>query len=76
MNNKRRKTLGKIQERLEVIREELEFISCEEQECFDNLPEGFQYSERGERLEENVYTIETAMDGVTEVIDSIQETIE
>ena len=48
MNKQRRK---RIQEALEIIEEAkaiLEEVQEEEQEAFDNMPEGLQSSERGE----------------------------
>ena len=52
MNNVRRKELRTIIQKIEVIQSDLEQVRDEEQECFDNLPEGIADSERGEKFEE------------------------
>lgn len=47
MNKIRRDQLSEIAGKLEVIKDELEELKEEERECFENLPEGLQESERG-----------------------------
>ena len=76
MNNTRRAQIRKALEMIEAARDILEEMADEEQECFDNMPEGLQESERGETLENNAYeltdayeTLENVMDAVTEVIE-------
>lgn len=54
----------------------LEEIKDEEQECYDNLPEGIQCSERGDAMTEAVEYMETAYDNIQEAIDNISEAIE
>lgn len=54
MNKARRKELTEIINLIEEARERLEAVKDEEQEAFDNLPESFQYSERGETMEEYI----------------------
>jgi len=48
--------------RLESIWFKLEDIISEEQEAFDNLPEGLQYSEKGEAMEQNIEQMDEARD--------------
>lgn len=45
----------------------------EEQDAFDNLPESFQYSERGEQMEEYISDIEEAFDNLEEAEGLISE---
>ena len=52
MNRERRKRIGKLQESLSEIQSELQNVLDEEQEAFENLPESFQESEKGERMQE------------------------
>ena len=70
MNNSRRKAIEKLttemKEKLEDVlvtySERLQEILDEEQECYDNLPEGIQYSEKGETMEECISSIESVVD--------------
>ena len=75
MNKARRKDLADIIEKLEAldalreeIREELAAVRDEEQEALENMPEGLQYSERGERMREYVDTMESVT-GELDLID-------
>lgn len=47
MNKERRKALAALRAQLDNVRAELEAIRDEEQDAFDNMPEGLQQSERG-----------------------------
>lgn len=63
--NKQRRT--KINEALVLIdraREILEEVRDEEQESFDNLPEGLQEGERGEQMQENIDALEEFLDNL------------
>lgn len=68
---------------LEDVWNDLEFIKDEEQEKFDNLSEGLQASEMGQRLEEsassldNAYSeLESAMDGLDQAVGEIEGAME
>lgn len=75
MNAKRRKELEKLVERIQAIAADLEVLRDEEQECYDNLPEGLQESERGERMSDNVYNIESVMDDLISAADDLEDAI-
>lgn len=60
MNIARCKRLQKIVEQIEELRDE-------EQEAFDNTPESLQFSERGEKMEEAIQCLETAIDSIKEI---------
>ena len=51
MNNNRRKQLQAIREELQDIYERLDILCDEEWAAYDNLPEPFQDSERGEKMQ-------------------------
>lgn len=76
MNKLRRKELNSIIEILEEANSRLEMVKDEEQEAFDNLPEGIQYSERGEQMEEYVSQMDEAYDSIQEAIDTLTEIAE
>lgn len=76
MNKARRNAIEKVIAILTDQKEELEALRDEEQEAYDNLPEGIQYSERGEAMEENINDMDTSVDELDYMIDRLQEMIE
>ena len=80
MNNQRRKELNNIAaamenvstpvdiEQLEGIKSDIEMVLMDEEMAFENMPEGLQYSMRGEMSQE-------AQDNMSEAIDVIDEFI-
>ena len=74
MNKIRRKEIARAIELMEQAREILESVMDEEQEAFDNLPESIQGSERGEAMEECIYTIEEAIEALD--TDELQEIVD
>ena len=50
----------------------LEEVRDEEQDAYDNLPEGLQYSERGEMMDEAVNNLEEAVDYLDDVLSSLE----
>lgn len=73
MNAIRRKELMRAIELLDEAKGILESVKDEEQEAFDNLPESFQTSERGETMEDNIYNLDEAYDSIEEIVDTIGE---
>lgn len=76
MNTNRRKDIAKA---IALIQEAMSIIDCaaeEEREAYDNLPEGIQYSERGERMEEAAEALESASCELSDQIDNLNEVIE
>ena len=73
MNKKRRKNIMDATVLLERAREIIDNAQEEEQECYDNLPEGIQDSERGEAMYNNIEALQTASDGIGDAVDSLSE---
>lgn len=71
MNNTRRKAIAKIVERLEELKTDFELLRDEEQEAFDNLPEGIQESERGEHMENIIYNMEEVLENLESAFDTM-----
>lgn len=85
MNKQRRAELGKLMDQIEELRTHISELTdkvpvlCdrlgelmeEEQESFDNLPEGLQASERGTTMEEAIYNLETAKEALGELSDAV-----
>ena len=74
MNKQRRKRLAEAMELLQQAQEIIEEVRDEEQGAFDNLPEGLQYSERGEAMEEAISNLEEAYDGMDDIISCVEAT--
>ena len=73
MNNARRKELN---EALELIYQAQDIInSCKDDEEIyrDNMPENLQGSEKYERADEVIDTLQEAVDGLDEVIGKVEE---
>lgn len=73
MNKDRRKRLVKLAESIETIRLEVSMIMDEEQEAFDNLPEGLQESTTGENIEMAIENLDYAQNSIEEVISYIND---
>ena len=72
MNDGRRKVIGKVSALLNDARALLEGVAEEEQEAFDNLTEGLQASERGERMQEVAFELES----LASELEGIEERLE
>ena len=60
MNNSRRKRIDALIERIDDLMSDLDLIREEEQDAYDNMPESFQDSERGEAMYNAIDNLETA----------------
>jgi exonuclease VII small subunit len=76
MNNTRRKLLQSIINKLNDCSSELESVKDEEQDAFDNFPEGLQVSERGEAMENAISEMENAISSIEDAISSIENAME
>lgn len=66
MNAARKKRIQDVIEKLDELKTVIEELHDEEQEAFDNLPESFQESERGEAMEAAADNLDSATaDGLT-----------
>lgn len=73
MNKERRKKLKTVCDLLEQALETLETVQEEEQESFDNLPEGIQQSEKGEAIEENAYRLDDIIVCIEDQLNEIED---
>lgn len=55
---------------------QLETYRDEEQECFDNMPEGLQASEKSSAIEEAAEKLSSACESLQEVLDFIEEAVQ
>ena len=79
MNQDRRAAIEKLIDRVQTaafeIREaynELETLQQEEQEAFDNLPEGLQQAERGQQMEAIASALEDALSSLDSAINDVE----
>lgn len=76
MNANRRKRLEKVIGRLTDLMAEIDAVREDEQEAYDNMPEGLQYSERGEQMSDNIDTLDMSCLDLGNVINQLQEIVE
>lgn len=77
MNKDRRAEIAKVQDDIqqalgvfEAAKETIEALRDEEQEYFDNMPESFQDSEKGEAAQAAIDALEAAAESLDEIITS------
>ena len=80
VNKDRRKEIARIVEMLnnmdlETIREAVESVRDEEQDYYDNMPEGFQNGDKGFAAEEAISMLDEVLYGVEEAAAAIGEWI-
>lgn len=71
MNNIRRKEIRRIEAELQTLLGDIDSVKDEEQEAFDNMPEGLQASDRGEEMEQNISNLEDVVCNIQEAIDNL-----
>jgi len=75
MNAKQRKEINNLISKMEEIAYLIDEIKQEEEEKFDNLPDGLQGSEIGEAMSNAVEYLQSAQDSTEEVIENLQNAI-
>lgn len=75
MNKQRRSRLQKVIDQLENLKLEVASICEEEQEAYDNMPEGLQEAERGQQIYDNISNLEDRESDFDDLIDNLQEVI-
>ena len=76
MNKENRKQLQEAIDLLLNAQTIIEEIKDNEQEKFDNLSDGLQQSEKGERFENIVSSLEYAFDNIDEAIQNVTEAMD
>jgi hypothetical protein len=72
MNQQRRKAINEILSNLEAQSELLAELLAEEQEAYDNMPEGLQMSEKGEAMEGGIQVLEGVHSTLESIIGDLQ----
>lgn len=73
MNNQRRLLIEKAKKQISEVEEMIEKALEDEQDSYDNLPEGIQMSERGEKMEDAISSLENAVEKIAEIIECLDE---
>lgn len=76
MNANRRKWLAQIISKLEDLQQEVQEMAEQERECFENLPDALQQSERGETMEENADDLDETDTDFESLLDTLREVVE
>lgn len=61
---------------LEGQRNELKRIQSDEQECYDNIPEYLQYSERSEAIQDNIDDLDSCIDDLGDIIEYLLKIVD
>lgn len=73
MNAEDRKTLDKAYALLDQAKALVEEVSTAEQEKYDNMTEGLQATERGQRMDEVATLLAQTVETIDEVMNEIDE---
>ena len=76
MTKKDKKQLAIILSQLEEIRETIESIKGLEEEKYDNMSEGWQESERGVAMSENIDSLDTCYSALDDAVEAINEILD
>lgn len=76
MNKQRRKEIDELIKEAEALKDKIEEILNEEQDYFDNMPENFQFSERGENSQQAIDDLEEAQSSIEDCISYLESSIE
>ena len=76
MNKQRRNRLQKVIDQLEKLNEELHDICSEEEEAYDNMPEGLQEAERGQQMYENIDVMSDMESEIEDWTNRLQEVVD
>jgi hypothetical protein len=76
MNKQRRAEIQKLIDRAEELNQDILSIQEEEQEYYDNMPEGIQASEKGELAETAASLLEQAADATSEISQYLEEAMQ
>ena len=80
MNKEKRKAIKENNKKIEFVidilnkyKEEIELIQSDEEEAYNNLPEGFQDGLRGQDMQDAIDEIEEMIDEIDDIIERLSE---
>lgn len=69
MNKQRRKAIADIMAQIDDLHSKIEKLRDEEQEAYDNLPEGLQEGAKGDSMYEAIDNLDSALGSLEEAND-------
>lgn len=76
MNKQRRTEIEAVLNELADLRSRIESIQSDEQDAYDNMPEGLQQSERGQKAEEACSRLEDAVTAFDDIESALNDAME
>ncbi|MEM1046506.1 MAG: hypothetical protein AAGL24_10155 [Pseudomonadota bacterium] len=76
MNKARRKAIDAIVARIDELKADVEIIRDEEQDYFDNMPEGIQDGEKGEVAQSAIDSLDDAVNTIDDIVESLNSAAE
>ena len=73
MNKARREQIQNVIDALLDIKDSIDNICSDEQEYYDNMPDGIRDSERGEQAQSAISALESAGEAIDDVIPGLEE---
>jgi len=73
MNKTRREQIQKVIDTIGDIKQTIDDICSDEQDYYDNMPEGLQESERGQTAEGAISALESASDVLDDAISNLED---
>jgi len=73
VNNERRKRLAVLSQQLSELKDDVQAVLDEEEEAFNNLPEGLQNGERGDSMQTDVASLDAAVSALEDASDYLTE---
>jgi len=73
MNNTRREEIDAAAKTMEELKNEVEAIAYAEREYFDDMPENFQGTERGQRADEVATELEDIAQELEDLLERLNE---
>lgn len=67
MNQARRRVIAEVLNELADLRSRIESVQSDEQDAYDNMPEGLRESDRGQAAEEACSNLENALSAFDEI---------
>ncbi|BBQ85703.1 MULTISPECIES: hypothetical protein [Enterobacteriaceae] len=73
MNNERRKRLALLAQQVTELKDDVQAVLEEEEDAFNNLPEGLQNGERGDAMQTAIAALDAAVSALEETSDQLAE---
>ncbi|EGM5697839.1 hypothetical protein IRV73_002784 [Salmonella enterica subsp. enterica] len=73
MNNERRKCLTALSQQLAELKDDVQVVLDEEEDAFNNLPEGLQNGERGDAMQTAIAALDATLNAPEEACEQLME---